>query len=131
MRDVYMLSLLFPVLTNAKSHWTENMAAASLLQGCPSVKSTAAVLSKHLWVSLHTHPCGDHEIQQQISQNSGSWWWQTTLGYTVSIIYMWQNSTDRMNLRSYKWQVLLFAHWKWIQKARELSTGCSINLSLV
>ena len=119
MRDVYILSSLFPVLANARSHWTENMAAVTLLQGCPSVKSTAAVLSKHLWVSLCTHPCGDHEIQQQISQNSDSWWWQKALGYTVLIIYMWQNSTDRMNLRSCKGHVLLFTHWKWIQKARK------------
>ena len=113
MRDVYILSSLFPVLANARSHWTENMAAVTLLQGCPSVKSTAAVLSKHLWVSLCTHPCGDHEIQQQISQNTESWWWQKALGYTVSTIYMWQNSTDRMNLRSCKGHVLLFTHWKW------------------
>lgn len=123
MRDVYLLASLFPVLSNARSHWTENMVAVILLEGCPSVKSTAAVLSKHIHVETMK---SNNRPARTVRAGCGKQHW-----HTVSVTHMWQNSINTMNLRSCKLQVLLFTHWKWIQKARELSTGGRINLSLV
>lgn len=123
MRDVYLLASLFPVLANARSHWTENMVAVILLEGCPSVKSTAAVLSKHIHVETMK---SNNRPARTVRAGGGKQHW-----HTVSVTHMWQNSINTMNLRSCKLQVLLFTHWKWIQKARELSTGGRINLSLV